>query len=54
MRKTFYCRPRSAYFYSYQGQSKWSELILDTLNGLSFKETAAKINVNKRNVFYIG
>ena len=25
--------------------------ILDTLNGVSLKETAAKINVNERNVF---
>ena len=27
------------------------EFILDTLNGVSLKETAAKINVNERNVF---
>ena len=38
-------------FYSPQDQSKWNELILDTLNGVSLKETAAKINVNERNVF---
>ena len=38
-------------FYSHQNQSKWNELILDTLNGVSLKETAAKINVNERNVF---
>ena len=38
-------------FYSHQDQSKWNELILDTLNGVSLKETAAKINVNERNVF---
>ena len=38
-------------FYSHQYQSKWDELILDILNGVSLKETAAKINVNKRNVF---
>ena len=41
-------------FYSHQDQSKWNELILDTLNGVSLKETAAKINVNERNVFNIG
>ena len=40
-------------FYSHQDQSKWNELILDTLNGVSLKETAAKINVNERNVFNI-
>ena len=34
-------------FYSHQGQSKWNELILDTLKGVSLKETAAKINVNE-------
>lgn len=28
-------------FYSHQDQSKWNELILDTLNGVSLKETAA-------------
>ena len=49
MRKTFCCGPRSAYFH--QDQFKWNELILDTLNGVSLKETAAKINVNERNVF---
>lgn len=38
-------------FYSHQDQSKWNELILDTLNGVSLKETAAKINVNERNAF---
>lgn len=38
-------------FYSHQDQSKWNELIMDTLNGVSLKETAAKINVNERNVF---
>lgn len=38
-------------FYSHQDQSKWNELILDTLNGVSLKETAAKIDVNERNVF---
>ena len=36
-------------FYSHQDQSKWNELILDTLNGVSLKETVAKINVNERN-----
>ena len=40
-------------FYSHQDQSKWNELILDTLNGVSLKETAAKINLNERNVFNI-
>ena len=49
MRKTFCCGARSAYFH--QDQLKWNELILDTLNGVSLKETAAKINVNERNVF---
>ena len=38
-------------FYSHQDLYKWNELILDTLNGVSLKETAAKINVNERNVF---
>ena len=37
--------------YSHQDQSKWNELILDTLNGVSLKEKAAKINVNERNFF---
>lgn len=27
------------------------QLILDTLDGVSLKETASKINVNERNVF---
>ena len=38
-------------FYSRQEQSKWNELILDTLNGVFLKEMAVKINVNERNVF---
>ena len=38
-------------FYSHQDQSKWNELILDKLNRVSLKETAAKINVNECNVF---
>lgn len=38
-------------FYFHQDQSKWNELILDTLNGVSLKETTAKINVNECNVF---
>ena len=46
----FCCRPWSAYFNFNQDQSKWNELILDTLNGVSLKETATKINVNERNV----
>lgn len=41
----------SLLFYSHQDQSKWNELILGTLNCVSLKETAAKINVNERNVF---
>ena len=53
MRKMFCCGSRSAYFYSHKDQFKWNELILDTLNGVSLKETAAKINVNERNVFNI-
>lgn len=40
-------------FYSHQDQSKWNELILDTLNGVTLKETAVKINVNEFNVFNI-
>ena len=40
-----------ASFYLHQDQSKWNELIMDTLNGVPLKETAAKINVNERNVF---
>ena len=51
MRKTFCCGPGQLTFYSHQDQSKWNELILNTLNGVSLKETAAKINVNERNVF---
>lgn len=39
--------------YSHQAQSKWNELILDILKGVSLKETAAKINVNERNVFNV-
>ena len=38
-------------FYPHLDQSKWNELILYILNGVSLKETAAKINVNERNVF---
>lgn len=38
-------------FYSHHDQSKWNELILDTLNGVSLKETATKIYVNECNVF---
>lgn len=38
-------------FYSHLDQSKWNELILYILNGVSLKETAVKINVNERNVF---
>ncbi|MBD9215939.1 MAG: hypothetical protein EGQ23_02960 [Solobacterium sp.] len=38
-------------FYSHQDQSKWIELILDTLNGVSLKETVAKSNMNERNLF---
>ena len=37
-------------FYSHQDQSKWNELILDTFNGVSLKETADKINVNECNI----
>lgn len=51
MRKTFCCDRGQLTFYSHQDQSKWNELIMDTLNGVSLKETAAKINVNERNVF---
>lgn len=52
MRKMLCCRPRSAYFfYSHRNLSKWNELILDTLNGVSLKETPTKINVNERNAF---
>jgi beta-glucosidase/6-phospho-beta-glucosidase/beta-galactosidase len=36
---------------SYQCEGAVNELIMDTLNGVSLKETAAKINVNERNVF---
>ncbi len=38
-------------FYSHQDQSKWNELMLDTLNGVSLKGMAAKSNVNERNAF---
>ncbi len=38
-------------FYSHQDQSKWNELILDTLNGVFLKEIASIINVSERNVF---
>lgn len=47
----FCCGSRAAYFYSHQDQFKWNELILDILNDVSLKETAAKINVNEHNVF---
>ena len=41
-------------FYSHQDQSKWNELILDTLNGISLKETETKINVmNVRFLIYV-
>ena len=38
-------------FYTHQDQSKWNELILDTLNGVFLKEIASIINVSERNVF---
>lgn len=38
-------------FCSRQDQSKWNALILDTLNGISLKETAAEINVNEHKFF---
>lgn len=38
-------------FYSHQDQSKWNELILDTLNGVFLKEIASIINVSEHNVF---
>ena len=41
-------------FYSHQDQSKWNELILDTLNGVFLKEIASIINVSERNVFIMG
>lgn len=40
-------------FCSHKDQSKWNEIILDILNGVSHKEKAAKINVNERDVFYM-
>ena len=51
MRKTLSLTAISLLFIFYQDQSKWNEFILDPLNGVSLKETAAKINVNERNVF---
>lgn len=51
MRKHFVVEHGQLTFYSHQDQFKWNELILDTLNGVSIKETAVKINVNERNVF---
>ena len=53
MRKTFCCDRGQLTFYSHRDQSKWNELILDTLNGVSLKETAAKINVNERDFFNV-
>lgn len=53
MQKRFVVDHGQLTFYSHQDQSKWNKLILDTLNGVSLKETAAKINVNERNVFNI-
>ena len=38
-------------YQSNQNEFDWHEFIFDTLNGVSLKETAAKINVNERNVF---
>lgn len=51
MRKTFCCRPRSAYFLFSPRPIQRNELILDTFNGVSLKEIADKINVNECNIF---
>ena len=51
MQKRFVVDRGQLTFYSHQDQSKWNELIMDTLNGVSLKETAVKININERNFF---
>lgn len=38
-------------YYSHQPQSKWNELIIDTKNGVSMKQTAAEINVHETTAF---
>ena len=49
--KSFFVERGQLTFYSHQDQSKWNELILDTLNGVFLKEIASIINVSERNVF---
>lgn len=38
-------------YYSHMDQSKWNEVISDTIEGISLKDTAANINVNEKTVF---
>lgn len=38
-------------FYSHFDQSVWNDLTIDTIEGKSLKETAAKLNVNESTVF---
>ena len=38
-------------YYSHQSQAKWDDLILETQNGNSMKETAVKINVHETIAF---
>ena len=38
-------------YYSHQSQAKWDDLILETQNGNSMKETAVKINVHETTAF---
>ena len=38
-------------YYSHQSQTKWDDLILETQNGNSMKETAVKINVHETTAF---
>ena len=38
-------------YYSHQSQVKWDDLILETQNGNSMKETAVKINVHETTAF---
>ncbi len=38
-------------YYSHQPQSKWNDLIIDTKNGISMKQTAATIDVHETTAF---
>ena len=49
--KRFVCDHGQLIFYSHQSQAKWNDLIIQTQNGNSILETAAKINVNESTAF---